>query len=105
MIANEKFQDILKLVKIGKEEFADLGKVFPFKHLQWIASQTDAVELLYTLKTGQAVNNGNIDIAELVAIWEFVLQMEIHESYHKLLGITRRKKERFVFLTRVMDSF
>jgi len=107
LIANEKFQDFLKLelAKIGNEEFSTLGKVFPFKHPQWTASQTDAVELLYALKTGLAVNNGNIDIAELVAIWEFIFQMEIHESYHKLLDITRRKKEVFVFLNRIMNSF
>lgn len=107
IIANEKFQDFLnlELTKIGNEEFATLGRVFPFKHPQWTASQTDAVELLYALKTGCAVNNGNIDIAELVAIWEFIFQMEINESYHKLLDISKRKKEMFVFLNRIMDSF
>ncbi|MFI5163335.1 MAG: RteC domain-containing protein [Sphingobacteriales bacterium] len=107
IIANEKFQDYLKLelTRIGQEEYSSLGKVFPFKHPQWTASQTDAVELLYSLKAGCAVNNGNIDIAELVAIWEFVFQMEIKESYHKLLDISKRKKEMFIFLNRLKESF
>lgn len=107
LLANEKFQEFLQLelTKLNVEDFSSLGKLFPYKHPQWTASQTDAVELLYALKTGCAVNNGNIDIAELVAIWEFIFQMEINESYHKLLDITRRKKEMFVFLNRLMDSF
>lgn len=105
IIANEKFQEYLniELLKLGNPELV-IRKVFPFNHPQWTASQTDAVELLYSLKASHAINNGNIDIAELVAIWEFVFQMEINESYHKLLDISKRKKEMFVFLNRLMDS-
>ncbi|MCC8423611.1 RteC domain-containing protein [Mucilaginibacter sp. UR6-11] len=108
IIANEKFQDYLKLelAKIGNEDLATLigQKVFPFNHPQWTASQTDAAELLYSLKTSCAVNNGNIDINELVAIWEFVFQMEINEPYHKLLDVVKRQREMFVFLNRLKNS-
>ena len=108
IIANEKFQDYLnlELAKIGNEDLAALAghKVFPFPHPQWTASQTDAAELLYSLKTSCAVNNGNIEITDLVAIWEFVFQMEINEPYHKLLDVVKRQKEMFVFLTRLRNS-
>jgi hypothetical protein len=108
IMANEKFQDYLKLelAKVGNEDLATLigHKIFPFNHPQWTASQTDAAELLYSLQTSCAVNNGNIEIAELVAIWEFVFQMEINEPYHKLLDVVKRQKEMFVFLTRLRNS-
>jgi hypothetical protein len=108
IIANEKFQDYLtlELAKIGNQDLAALAgrKVFPFSHPQWTASQTDAAELLYSLQTSCSVNNGNIEISELVAIWEFIFQMEINEPYHKLLDITKRQKEMFVFLTRLRSS-
>lgn len=108
IIANEKFQDylILELAKIGNEDLAALAghKMFPFPHPKWTASQTDAAELLYSLQTSCAVNNGNIEISELVAIWEFVFQMEINEPYHKLLDIVKRQKEMFIFLTRLRNS-
>jgi hypothetical protein len=108
IIANEKFQDYLtlELAKIGNEDLATLAghRVFPFKHPQWTASQTDAAELVYSLQTSCAVNNGNIEISELVAIWEFVFQMEINEPYHKLLDIVKRQKEMFIFLTRLRNS-
>ncbi|WP_448698229.1 RteC domain-containing protein [Mucilaginibacter sp. AW1-3] len=108
LIANERFQEHLsiELLRIGSEGtlLAEGQSIFPFKHPQWTASQTDLVELLYSLKTGCAVNHGNIDIAELAAIFAFVFQVELNETYHKLLDITRRKKEMFVFLTRLRVS-
>ncbi|WP_198171482.1 RteC domain-containing protein [Mucilaginibacter aquatilis] len=109
IIANEKFQDFLnlELAKTGNEDIVALNgqKIFPFNHPQWTASQTDAAELLYALQTACAINNGNIEINELVGIWEFIFQMEINEPYHKLLDITKRKKEVFVFLNRLTNSF
>ncbi|RKR84125.1 RteC protein [Mucilaginibacter gracilis] len=109
IIAHEKFRDylILEMAKVGNEGLLSLNgqKVFPFKHPNWTASQTDAVELLYSLKSSGAVNHGNIDISELVAIFEFVFQTELHETYHKLLDISRRKKDMFIFLNRLRNSF
>lgn len=108
IIAHERFQEYLnlELARVGNEDLVALNgrKIFPFPHPQWTASQTDAAELLYALQTSCAVNNGNIEINELVAIWEFVFQMEIKEPYHKLLDITKRQKEMFVFLTRLRNS-
>lgn len=108
IIANEKFQDYLnlELEKFGDSDLVRLNgrKIFPFEHPQWTASQTDAAELLYSLKESCSVNNGNIEIGELVAIWEFVFQMEINEPYHKLQDIVKRQKEMFVFLARLKNS-
>jgi hypothetical protein len=109
IIANEKFQGYLnlELAKLNGEimQLPEGQKIFPFNHPQWTASQTDAVELIYSLKASCSVNNGNIEISELVAIFEFVFQIELKETYHKLLDITRRKKEMFVFLNRLKNSF
>lgn len=103
IMANERFQDYLnlELAKIGKEE---LIRPLPFKYPNWTASQVDAVELLYSLKSSGAINHGNIDISELVVIFEFIFQTELHETYHKVLDITRRKKDPLVFLTRLRNS-
>jgi len=108
IIANEKFQDYLnlELAKIGQEEITSIGgrKIFPFDHPKWTASPTDAAELLYGLQASCAVNNGQIDIKELVAIWEFVFQMKINEPYHKLYDIAKRQTEMFVFFKRMQES-
>jgi hypothetical protein len=108
IIANEKFQDYLKLeyAKIGNEQLVPLssGSIFPFAHPNWTASPTDAIELIYSLKASGSVNNGNIDVSELVGIFEFVFQMEIKESYHKIIDIGRRKKMIPIFLNRLTDG-
>ncbi|MEO7214528.1 MAG: RteC domain-containing protein [Mucilaginibacter sp.] len=108
IMANEKFQDYLnlELARIGSSEFlpANGQKHFPFQHPNWTASPTDAVELIYSLKTSGSVNNGNIDVSELVGIFEFVFQMEIKESYHKIIDIGRRKKVIPIFLNKLTDG-
>ena len=109
IMANEKFQDFLnfEMSRIGADGVTALPGTtfFPFRHPAWTASQTDAVELIYALKAACAVNNGNIEISELVAIFEFIFQIELHDTYHKLLDISRRKRDMFVFLTRLKSSF
>jgi hypothetical protein len=108
IIANEKIQEYLNLeiALVGNHELVQLNgyRVFPFKNLQWSATPTDAAELLYALKEGRAINNGNIDINELVGLWEFIFEMEIKEPYHKLYDIGKRHKEMFVFLTRIKEA-
>jgi hypothetical protein len=109
IMANEKFQDYLnlELARIGNGELLQLNsqKIFPFNHPNWTATQTDAVELLYSLKASGAINHGNIEISELVGIFEFIFQTELNETYHKLLDISRRKKDMFIFLNRLKSSF
>lgn len=108
IIANEKFQDYLQLeyAKIGQENFQPMGhgKLFPFAHPEWTATPTDAIELIYSLKASGSVNNGNIDVSEMVGIFEFVFQTEIKESYHKIIDISRRKKTIPIFLNKLKDS-
>ncbi len=103
IIANEQFQDYLN------RELAQLNAdpatiIQPFKHPAWTATQTDAIELIYALKASGAVNQGNIDIAELVTIFEYTFQMELKEYYHKFTDITRRKKDVPVFLNKLKDG-
>jgi hypothetical protein len=107
LMANDKLQDFyqLELARIGNEEVTSIGgkKIFPFDHPKWTASPTDAAELLHALQGASAINNGHIDIKELVAIWEFVFQMKIKEPYHKLYDIGKRH-DPFVFLKRLQDG-
>jgi hypothetical protein len=105
LIANEKYQEYLnqELSKIGTTAPGE-QKLFPFEHPAWTATQTDAVELIYALKASGSVNNGNIEISTLVAIFEFVFQIELKEYYHKYTDITRRKKDIPIFLNKLKDG-
>lgn len=102
IIANEKFQDYLNLemTKLTNPE----SLVLPFKPATWTAAKVDAVELIYALKASGAINNGNIDIAELVTLFETIFQLDLKESYHKFTDITNRKKEIPVFLNKLTNA-
>jgi hypothetical protein len=72
IIANEKFQEYLmtELTKLGNDNVVAMNEYrpFPFEHPAWTAAKIDAIELIYSLKAAGSVNNGNIDISELVGI-------------------------------------
>lgn len=108
IMAHERFRDYLnlELARVGNEGMVPLKgqKVFPYQHPNWTATPTDAIELIYSLKASGSVNNGNIDVSELVGIFEFVFQMEIKESYHKIIDIGRRKKAIPIFLNKLTDG-
>lgn len=108
IIANEKFQEYLQMecarIDNGQLLLPIAGTVFPFAHPTWTASPTDAIELIYSLKASGSVNNGNIDVSELVGIFEFVFQMEIKETYHKIIDIGRRKKTIPIFLNKLIEG-
>lgn len=108
LIANEMFQNYLNtelaLIAGGNGDHAGGRLVFPFEHPSWTATQTDAIELIYALKASGSINNGNIDIATLVAIFEFVFKMELKEYYHKFTDITRRKKDMAIFLGKLKEG-
>ncbi|MFD2871992.1 RteC domain-containing protein [Mucilaginibacter ximonensis] len=105
IIANEKFQDYLNLetarLNSGAHDWQDL---IPFKLMHWTAAKIDAIELIYALKASGAINNGNIDIAELVTLFETIFQLDLKESYHKFTDITNRKKEIPVFLNKLTNA-
>lgn len=105
IIANEKFQDYLnlELLKLNTNP-EDYIIQLPFTRPTWTASQTDAIELIYALKANGAINQGNIDIAELVTLWEYVFQADLKQAYHKYADITRRKKETALFLTKLAEA-
>jgi hypothetical protein len=106
VIAHEQFQDFLELelARIRHRDGPSAGRIFPMDHPAWTANLTDAVELIYALKASGSVNNGNIDISELVSLWEFIFRMDLKEYYHKYTDITRRKKEMPVFLNKLRDG-
>ena len=105
IMANEKLQRFLETEQAKLSAATTLSDdLIPFHRPAWTAGKTDAVELIYALKASGAVNNGNIDISELVSMWEYVFQVELKEYYHKYTDITRRKKDTPVFLNKLKDG-
>lgn len=80
--------------------------------LSWTGKKADLVELVYALKTSNAINYGNASVTELATILADVFGKELQGYYRTFLEIKSRKKNRTVFLDHCrvnleayMDSF
>lgn len=62
----------------------------PFKTLQWTASKTDAVELIYALDEYRAINYGKSDLKETFAIFEYFFNIDLGDYYKTFSGIKCR---------------
>lgn len=98
IIANEKFHDFLCL----QQKYVDHDFVqCPQREIIWTSNQTDLIELIYALAESGAINNGNVEIKNLIDCFQRMFQIDLNHYYRKYTDITNRKKERTVFLDRL----
>ena len=63
-------------------------------HLQWTASKTALVELIYALQSGGVYNNGQMEIKEIAETFQHVFKVDLGNYYHVFNEIRLRKKNR-----------
>jgi hypothetical protein len=102
IIANEKFQEYLKLelTRIENEELYP-AETPDQPQLFWTFNKTDLVELIYALVALGVFNNGQVAIRTVVVAFEHAFQIELGSYYHKYTDITNRKKERASFIDKL----
>lgn len=77
---------------LDKKESA-IGKPFSFKSkLKWTESKTSLVELIYAIKYANCINNGEIKVIELKAIFEFIFNIDLTDSYRAYSNIKNRQQ-------------
>ncbi|MEB2778609.1 RteC domain-containing protein [Algoriphagus sp. D3-2-R+10] len=72
--------------------------------LFWTGKKADLVELVYALKTSNAVNHGNARVSELATFMAEVFGKELQDYYRTFLEIKSRKKNRTVFLDQCKEN-
>ncbi len=68
------------------------------KSLKWTASKTGLTELIYALHCNRVINNGNVEIKEIVASLQKVIQFDLGDFYKIYSEIKSRKISRTKFL-------
>lgn len=68
------------------------------KPLKWTASKTGLTELIYALHFNRVINNGNVEIKEIVATLQKVIQFDLGDFYKIYSEIKSRKISRTKFL-------
>jgi hypothetical protein len=74
-------------------------------NLDWTASKTDLVELVYALKVSGAINSGHINTKELIELFSNTFNIDILNYYKTYSEIKNRSTERTKFLNKLLDNF
>ncbi len=104
LLTNFYKQEINKLKNISSGKFDDHKKMTK-SPLNWTASKTDLIELVYALKVSGAINTGNINTKELVTVFSSLFNIEVSNYYKTYSEIKNRSNERTKFLKKLTEDF
>lgn len=83
-------------------------QMFQFKNsnlgMSWTASKAALVELIYALHSSNCINNGRINIKELIKHFEFIFDIKLDKSYRVFVDIKDRQKEKAKFLVELQRA-
>jgi hypothetical protein len=106
ILANE----ILKIYLNKKLQIIDkCFPITPVKNIEintykWSFTKSAAVELGYALYSSSVINNGNIDIREVMMLIENIFNLDLGDYYRTYITIKNRKKDRTVFLNTLIEN-
>jgi len=72
--------------------------------LKWTAPKAALIEIIYSLQSYGAFNNGAADIKEIASYLQEVFHVELGNYYHSFLEIRLRKKSRTLFLDELTEK-
>ncbi len=74
------------------------------KGMKWTGPKVTAIELGYALQASGDINNGNVDIKEIMLFLETSFDIDLGSYYRTYIAIKSRKKNRTPFLLRLIKS-
>jgi len=107
IIANEMLRIYLnkRLVKLETNTQVEnnLQKClkYPFR---FTGKKVFLIELGYSLVSSDDINNGNVEIKEMMNFLGTVFQVELGDYYAAYIAMKERKKDRTAYLSRLQDS-
>ena len=106
IIANEMLRIYLnkRLVKLETDNLVEdnlqKGTKCPFR---FTGKKVFLIELGYSLVSSGDINNGNVEIKEIMNFLGTVFQVELGDYYAAYIAMKERKKDRTAYLTRLQD--
>lgn len=73
-------------------------------HFRWTGSKVALVELIYALASSKMINNGDVEIKDLVRLFEQVFHHKIDAPYQVFNEIKARKHDQTKFLDQLRDA-
>jgi hypothetical protein len=90
--------------EIGKLQNQELEPERSKTNYTWTDSKIALVELIYALHSTCSINNGKIDIKELVELFEKLFQIDLEEYSRTFIDIRMRKTGRAKYLDNLKQS-
>lgn len=72
--------------------------------LNWTSSKVALIELIYALASNKAINNGNIEIKDIINEFELFFGFKIGSPYQSFSEIKARKTKATKFLDKLKES-
>lgn len=74
------------------------------KEYHWTDKKAAAVELIYGIYSVGSVDNGKVEIAELVKLFETTFHIDLGDVYHTFIAMRNRKNSRTVYLDQIKEK-
>jgi hypothetical protein len=72
--------------------------------LNWTGSKSDLIELAYAIQSRGAVNNGNVEVKQIITSLELLFNVQVGNFYRTFQNMRGRKKDRTPFLSALIKS-
>ncbi|GAA0886542.1 RteC domain-containing protein [Sphingobacterium siyangense subsp. cladoniae] len=79
-------------------------KVIHKANLNWTASKSALIELIYALHSQAVFENGNTDIKSIAKAFELAFNVDLGDIYHTFLELRNRKTNRTKFIDALLDG-
>jgi len=100
----EKLLEELRFKENNVEQGVKIQNSCSNENLQWTASKTDLVELIYALNASNVIDNGNLDIKRIATLCEKMFNVKLGNFYKTYSEIKSRKNNRTTFLDKLKIS-
>lgn len=97
LLVNFYNQELIKLGSANKEVKSNCDKI----KLEWTASKTDLIELIYALQSTGAIRDGKVGIKEMATACEQLFNIDLGNYYKTYIEIKARKTERTNFINKL----
>ncbi|MFC4689970.1 RteC domain-containing protein [Dokdonia genika] len=103
------YQKYIDFILDYKQELLSTSKIDTLigknlQQLEWTGSKAALTELIYALYTGRIINNGNIEIKDIAAVFSKIFKYELGDFYKTYSEIKARKNSRTKFLDNLSAS-
>ncbi len=89
---------------VGKDLKSKSKKINIITKMRWTANKIDLVELIYALHRAKCINNGDVDIKDIVEAFGQLFNIDLGKYSRTYVDVVRRKICRPKFLSKLLKA-